>query len=87
MYFKGQKKDVHDKTLFHPVNMQSVQVLVSPALTWLDIIKPIFVYNIGVNSQKCMTLEKRTIFCSNQILSLAAIDFTSEMMQLLTPGI
>ena len=42
-YHKGKKKNVPDENLFHPSNRQSVKVMVSAALTWYGVTKPIFV--------------------------------------------
>ena len=41
-YFKGQKKDVPDKNLSHQTNRQSIKVMVSAALTWFGVTKPLF---------------------------------------------
>ena len=42
VYSKVQKKDVPDKNLSHQTTKQSVKVMVSPALTWLEVTKSLF---------------------------------------------
>ena len=41
-YFKGQKKDVPNKNLSHQTNRQYIKVMVSAALTWFGVTKPLF---------------------------------------------
>ena len=43
VYVKGQRKDVFVKNLSHQTNRQSVKVIVSAALTWFEVTKPLFV--------------------------------------------
>ena len=64
VYFKGQKKDVPDENLFHSTNRQSIKVMVSAALTWYGVTKPIFVNRKGmkVNSENYKQHLKKKLF-------------------------
>ena len=46
-YYKAKKKDVSDQSLFRETNRQSVKVMVSAALTWHGVTRPIFVNRKG----------------------------------------
>ena len=48
VYFKGRKQDVPDKNLSHQTNRQSVKVMVSTALTWFRVAKPVLVNEKGL---------------------------------------
>lgn len=48
VYYKGQKQDVPDENVYHQSNRQSVKVMVSAALTWHGVTKPIFVGKKGI---------------------------------------
>ena len=64
VYYKGTKKDVPDQNLFHPSNRQSVKVMVSAALTWHGVSKPIFVNQKGlkVNAKNYCNHLKKELF-------------------------
>ena len=64
VYYKGQKKNVPDENLFHPTNRQSLKVMVSAALTWHGITKPIFVNRQGlkVNAKNYRKHLKNQLF-------------------------
>ena len=63
-YHKGKKKNVPDENLFHPSNHQSVKVMVSAALTWYGVTKPIFVGQKGlkVNPQNYKRHLQKELF-------------------------
>ena len=48
VYFTDQKKDVRDKNLSDQTNRQSVKVMVSTALTWFGVTKPLIVNKKGL---------------------------------------
>jgi len=64
VYHKGTKKDVPDENLFHESNRQSVKVMVSAALTWHGVTRPIFVKRKGlkVNAKNYKNHLKRELF-------------------------
>ena len=75
---KGQKKDVPDKNLSHQTNRQSVKVMVSVALTWFGVTKPLFVNKKGLK----VNTEKKEIFFLPLIRSiLEKIGFLYKMAQ------
>lgn len=45
--FKSQT-NVFDKNLFHQINRQSVKVMVSTAITWFGVTKPLFINEKGL---------------------------------------
>jgi len=62
VYYKGQKKDVPDKNIYHKSNRHSVKVMVSAALTWHGVTMPLFVGKKGikVNAENyCKHLKKK----------------------------
>ena len=63
--FKGQKKDVPDKDLSHQFNTQSVKVMVSAALTWFGVTKPLFVNKkrLKANAKITVNILKRIVSC------------------------
>ena len=62
--FKGQKKDVPDKDLSHQTNTQSVKVMVSTALTWFGVTKPLFVNKkrLKANAKITVNILKKNCF-------------------------
>ena len=48
VYLTDQKKDVRDKNLSDQTNRQSVKVMVSTALTWFGVTKPLIVNKKGL---------------------------------------
>ena len=64
VYNKGQKNDVPDENLFRPTNRHSVKVMVSDALTWHGVTKPIFVNQRGlkVNEKNFRNHLKKKLF-------------------------
>ena len=70
VYYKGQKKDVPDKNLTHQTNRQSIKVMVSAALTWHGVTKPLFVNKKGlkVNAENyCKHLKNELFPAINKI--------------------
>ena len=61
--FKDQKKDVTDKNLSHQTDGQSVKVMVSAALTWFGVTKPLFVNEKGLKDRNHITMlhKKRSV--------------------------
>ena len=66
VYYNGKKKDIPEKNLFHLSDRQSVKVMVSAALTWYGVSKPIFVNINGlkVNAARYHDHLKRRTFSS-----------------------
>ena len=64
VYYKGQKRDVPDENLYHPTNRHSVKVMVSAALTWHGVTRPIFVNRQGlkVNAKNYRNHLKNKLF-------------------------
>ena len=64
VYYKGKKKDVPDQNLFHETNRQSVKAMVSAALTWHGVTRPIFVNRKGlkVNAANYKKHLKKELF-------------------------
>ena len=65
VYVKGQRKDVFDKNLSHQTNIQSVKVIVSAALTWFELTKPLFVNKKGIkfNSENYLKHLRKELSC------------------------
>ena len=64
VYFKGVKKDVPETNLCHKSNRQSVKVMVSAALTWYGVTKPLFIGKKGlkVNAENYQKHLKKQLF-------------------------
>ena len=64
VYYKGKKKDVPEKNLFHTSDCQSIKVMVSASFTWHGVTKPIFVNQNGlkVNAKRYRDHLEKELF-------------------------
>ena len=83
IHFKDQKKDVLDKNLSHEINRQPVKVMVTAALTWFGVTKPLFDNKKGfkVNAEDYLKNLKKEYFLSLIRSIHEKIGFSFKMVQ------